>query len=232
MNDACVIIPAAGSGTRFGGERPKQFLTLAGRPVLAWTVAAFTGKVAAAVIAVNEAWRPEVEAVAATAPFPVRIVAGGATRQASVAAALAATDPRWHRVLVHDAVRPLVPPACIDACLEALVGHAAAVVAVPCAATVKRATAVRTVAATVARHDLWLAQTPQGFRREAGLAAFAAAVAEDCTDDAQVLERAGHVVALVPGDARNLKITTPDDFAVAEALLRFGRQEPVQRSLT
>jgi 2-C-methyl-D-erythritol 4-phosphate cytidylyltransferase/2-C-methyl-D-erythritol 2,4-cyclodiphosphate synthase len=219
VNDSCVIIPAAGSGTRFGGDRPKQFLDLAGRPVLAWTLAAFAGQVAAAVIAVNDAWRPEVEAIAAGAPFPVRIVRGGATRQDSVAAALAATEPDWQRILVHDAVRPLVPAACIAACLAALQTHPAAVVAVPCAATVKRGGPDRTVVATVPRQDLWLAQTPQGFRREQGLAAFAAATGQACTDDAQVLELAGHAVVLVDGDARNLKITTPDDFAVAAALL-------------
>ena len=222
MNDACVIIPAAGSGARFGGDRPKQFLDLCGRPVLAWTLAAFAGQVAAAVIAVNETWRPEVEAIAATAPFPVRVVVGGATRQASVAAALAVTDPQWTRVLVHDAVRPLVPASCITTCLAALLTHPAAVVAVRCAATVKRATAIGTVAATVPRDDLWLAQTPQGFQRALGLAAFAAAAGRECTDDAQVMELAGHAVALVTGDARNVKITTPDDFAVAAALLRMG----------
>ncbi len=221
MNRACVIIPAAGSGTRFGGPRPKQFLDLAGRPVLAWTLAAFAGRVAGAVIAVNAAWHHEVAAIASAAPFPIRIVAGGATRQDSVAAALAASDSTWDRVLVHDAVRPLVPGPCIDACLAALDQHAGAVVAVPCAATVKRAHADGTVADTVPRDALWLAQTPQGFRRAEGLAAFARAAAEGwaCTDDAQVLERAGHRVALVPGDARNLKITTPDDFLVAAALL-------------
>jgi len=219
VNDACVIIPAAGSSTRFGGDRPKQFLELCGRPVLAWTLDAFAGQVAAAVIAVNEAWRPEVEAIAATAPFPVRVVLGGATRQASVAAALTATEPQWTRILVHDAVRPLVPAKCITACLAALLTHPAAVVAVPCAATVKRITSSGTVAATVPRHDLWLAQTPQGFQRALGLAAFSAATGLECTDDAQVLELAGHAVALVTGDARNFKITTPDDFAIAAALL-------------
>jgi len=216
-----LVIPAAGSGSRFGSAIPKQYLPLAGRPVLAWTLEAFAGLVDEALLAVDDAWEADADALAAAAPFPCRTVRGGATRQASVAAALAAVAPHHDRVLVHDAVRPLVPRACIAACIAALDAHPAAVVAVPCAATVKRATSDgMAVAATVPREDLWLAQTPQGFRRFEGLSAFAAAGDLACTDDAQVMERAGHRVALVRGDARNLKITTPDDFAVAEALLR------------
>lgn len=214
-----LIIPAAGSGSRFGGPVPKQYLPLRGRPVLAWTLEAFAGLVDEALLAVDDAWRDQAVTLAAQAPFPCRVVLGGATRQASVAAALAAVSPGHDRVLVHDAVRPLVPRTCISACIAALDQHPAAVVAVPCAATVKRAGAGDVVTATVPREDLWLAQTPQGLRLREALAAFAAAGDLLCTDDAQVMERAGHVVALVRGDARNLKITTPDDFAVAEALL-------------
>ena len=215
-----LVIPAAGSGQRFGSATPKQYLDLAGRPVLAWTLDAFAGLVDEALLAVDEAWEPLAATLAAAAPFPCRTVRGGATRQASVHAALRAVDPGHDRVLIHDAVRPLVPPSCIRACIAALETHPAAVVAVPCAATVKRGLH-GLVQATVPRDDLWLAQTPQGVRRLAALAAFAAAPAGN-TDDAQVMEAAGHAVALVPGDARNLKITTPDDFAVAAALLRAG----------
>ncbi|MCK6487364.1 MAG: 2-C-methyl-D-erythritol 4-phosphate cytidylyltransferase [Planctomycetes bacterium] len=222
---ACVIIPAAGSGARFGGERPKQFLDCAGRPVLAWSLAAFAGLCEQAVVAVNDAWRDEAEAIARAAPLPVTVVAGGAERQESVRLALAAVAPACSRILVHDAVRPCVPRACIAACLAALDRHHAALVAVPCAATVKRADAGRLVAETVPRAGLWLAQTPQGFRRAAGNDAFArcAAAGWQVTDDAEVLERAGYRVELVPGDARNLKITTPDDLALAAALLAAAR---------
>ena len=217
-----LIIPAAGRGTRFGADRPKQFLELHGRAVLAWTLAAFAGTVDEAVLAGDPVFAEELAAIAAAAPFPCRIVLGGATRQASVHAALLASDPAHETILVHDAVRPLVPRRCIDACLKSLKIHVGAVVAVPCAATVKRATSDGTVAATVPREGLWLAQTPQGFRRTEGLLAFAQAAAQECTDDAQVLELAGYAVALVSGDARNLKITTPDDFLVAAALLATG----------
>lgn len=219
-----MVIPAAGSGTRFGSERPKQYLTCAGRPVLAWSLDAFADLCAGAVLAVNETWRGEATAVAATARLPVRLVPGGSERSDSVRLALAALPADCDRVLVHDAVRPCVPRACIAACIAALDRHAAAVVAQPCAATVKRAGTGGLVDATVPRDDLWLAQTPQGFRRAEGEAAFARATAEGwhVTDDAQVMELAGHAVALVPGDARNLKITTPDDLAVAAALLAGG----------
>lgn len=216
-----LLIPAAGSGTRFGGDLPKQFIAVHGKPVLAHTLAAFAGLVDHAWLAVNDAWREEVAAIAAAAPFPCSVVTGGATRQDSVHAALRAVPADFDRVLVHDAVRPLVPPACVAACLAALNQHPAAVLAVPCAATVKRASPAGMVAETVPREGLWLAQTPQAFHRELGLAAFAAAARDGFqgTDDVQLLERAGHVVALVTGDARNLKLTTRDDLAVASALL-------------
>lgn len=218
-----LVIPAAGRGTRFGGPVPKQLLLLKGRAVLLRSLDAFAGYVHEAVLAISADAHDDITALLADArlPFPVRLVTGGATRQDSVHAGLRASDPSCGLVLVHDAVRPLVPAACIAACIAALSDQVAAVVAVPCAATVKRARADRTVDTTVPRDDLWLAQTPQGLRRNEALAAFARAAAEGwtCSDDVQVMERAGHRVALVPGDARNLKLTTPDDWAVAEALL-------------
>lgn len=217
-----LIIPAAGSGTRFGGDRPKQFLLLDGRPVLARTLEAFAGLVDRAWLAVNPAWHDEVAAIAAAAPFPCTVVAGGASRQDSVHAALLAVDDGCDRVLVHDAVRPLVPHHCIRACLAALESTPGAVVALPCTATIKRAGSGNVIIDTVPREHLWLAQTPQGFRRSDGLLAFAAALRDGFqgTDDVQLLERLGLAVTLVTGDARNLKLTTPDDLAVAEALVR------------
>lgn len=218
-----LVIPAAGRGTRFGGAVAKQFLPLKGRAVLLRSLDAFAGLVHEAVLAISDDARDEVTALIAGAglPFPVRLTVGGATRQESVHAGLQASDPTCALVLVHDAVRPLVPTRCIAACIAALAEHVAAVVAVPCAATVKRARSDQTVEATVPRDDLWLAQTPQGLRRSEALAAFASAASERwaCSDDVQVMERAGHHVALVLGDARNLKLTTPDDWAVAEALI-------------
>lgn len=220
MIRATLVLPAAGSGSRFGGQIPKQLLPLVGIPVLRRSLDAFAGLVSEAIVPTSPGIRDQVADALAGSPIPVRLVDGGSTRQASVHAGLLASDPSCSLVLVHDGVRPLVPRSCIIACLAALSHHPAAVVAVPCPDTVKRADDSRLVAETVPRDALWLAQTPQGFRRAEGLAAFARAAAEgwQCSDDAQVLERAGHAVALVPGDRRNLKLTTPDDWAVAEAL--------------
>ena len=219
-----LVIPAAGRGTRFGGPVAKQLLLLKGRAVLLRSLDAFAGQVEEAVLAISADAHDDIAALIATAglPFPVRLTTGGATRQESVHAGLLASDPTCDLVLIHDAVRPLVPTRCITACIAALAEHVAAVVALPCAATVKRARSDNTVDATVPRDDLWLAQTPQGLRRAEALAAFARAAQErwTCSDDVQVMERAGHRVALVMGDARNLKLTTPDDWAVAEALLK------------
>ena len=218
---AVLVLPAAGIGSRFGGPIAKQLLPLAGIPVLRRSLEAFAGVVSEAIVPTNDALHDDVVAALAGSSIPVRIIRGGATRQASVHAGVLASDQACDVILVHDAVRPLVPRACILACLEALTRHAAALVAIPCPDTVKRASSQQIVSETVPRDDLWLAQTPQGFRRTEGLAAFARALAEGwaCSDDAQVLERAGHHVALVPGDRRNLKLTTADDWAVAEALL-------------
>ena len=223
VNRISLVIPAAGNGTRFGGPIPKQLLPLKGRAVFLRSLDAFAGHVDEAVLAVSADMRADIEALLKNAdlPFPVRLTAGGASRQASVYAGLLASDPSCDAILVHDAVRPLVPAPCIAACIAALREYVTAVVALPCAATVKRARSDGTVDTTVARDDLWLAQTPQGLRRAEALAAFKRAVVEGwlCSDDAQVMERAGHRVALIMGDARNLKLTTPDDWAVAEALM-------------
>jgi 2-C-methyl-D-erythritol 4-phosphate cytidylyltransferase len=220
---ASLIIPAAGRGTRLGSGIPKQLLELHGRSVLAWSLAAFAGLVDEAVVAIGDDMRITVDEIVAQArlPFPVHLVAGGTTRQRSVHAALQRAS--GSTILVHDSVRPLVPRVCIQACLTAVAAGGAAVVAVPCAATVKR-TLAGTVVETVPREDLWLAQTPQGFLRDLGLQAFARAEREgwSCSDDAQVLERAGARVAVIPGDTRNLKITTMDDWAMAVALMRDG----------
>jgi 2-C-methyl-D-erythritol 4-phosphate cytidylyltransferase len=216
-----LVIPAGGRGLRFGAAIPKQYLPLLGRSVLAWSLRAFAGEIGEAVIAAAGEDAQLVAAAIREADLavPVRVVPGGDTRMASVAAAVAATT--LELVLVHDAVRPLVERSAIAACREALARHGAALVAVPCASTVK-SVHDRVVLATVPRSRLWLAQTPQGFRRALGLAAYAQAAAEgwECSDDAEVLERAGTAPLVVPGSATNLKITEPGDLELAAAILR------------
>ena len=216
-----LVMPSAGTGSRFGGDIPKQLLSLHGRVVLCRSLAAFADQVDYAVIPIDPAIEgPVTMAIEADPPpFPWITVTGGATRQASVYAGIAAVPSAFDVVLVHDAARPLVRSYCIEGCIEAVLEHGAAVVCQACSSTVKKAN-TGMVETTVPRSDLWLAQTPQGFRRELGLAAFGHAAAEGwvCTDDAEVLERYGVPVAIVEGDASNLKLTTPDDWAVAEAL--------------
>ncbi|MDA3963811.1 MAG: 2-C-methyl-D-erythritol 4-phosphate cytidylyltransferase [Planctomycetota bacterium] len=226
MTQVGLVLPAAGCGSRFGTDTPKQLLALGDRPVLIHALQAFNGLVDAAVIAVSADIAQQVTAAVEKWPcqFSIRIVPGGATRQASVAAGLAALPPEIDTVLVHDAARPLVPQSVIANCLAAIATTGAAVVCQACTSTVKRGVD-NLVSETVPREDLWLAQTPQGFRRDWGSAAFARAAEEAwvVTDDASILEHAGHPVAIVPGDACNLKITTPDDMAVAQALLKARR---------
>jgi len=149
------------------------------------------------------------------------VVAGGATRQESVRQGLAAVPPGTELVAVHDAARPLVTPELITACIEAASEHGAAIAAVPVKDTLKREAPGQMIAATVERADLWQAQTPQVARRELLVAAYAAAKRDQfCgTDEASLLERLGHQVALVAGSETNLKITRPEDRTIAEALL-------------
>lgn len=212
------LILAAGSGSRFGGAQPKQFAPLAGVPIVARALRAFTGHPRVArVLAVGQA-----ETVAAACPdFPKSgIVAGGVTRQESARAgleALAADPPE--AVLIHDAARPLVPGRVVDAVCDALEAGAEAVLpALPVTDTLKRAEA-GAVVGTVPREGLWRVQTPQGFRFGPILAAHRAVAGQALTDDGAVAEAAGMTVRLVPGAEENLKVTTPEDLARAEALL-------------
>lgn len=149
------------------------------------------------------------------------VVCGGAERRDSVWQGLREISAGTDIVLVHDAARPFVSHRAIDACIDAVRRCGAAVVARPLTDTVKRATPEGEVTATLDRRELWGMQTPQGFRADWLLAAYERAIAEDwpATDDAAIMERAGHRVCLVEGDAMNFKITRPEDLALAERLL-------------
>lgn len=214
------MIAAAGSGARLGGPRPKALLPLGGVTLLARSLRTFLSYpgVAHVVAAVPD----EAEAGRAVGPLDprARLVAGGATRQASVRAALAAL-PSVEVILVHDAARPFVERALIDAVVEGALRHGAAIPGIAVPDTVKEIGAGRLVAATLRRETLVLAQTPQGFRdgvlRQAHAEALRAGY--EGTDDASLVERLGGAVAVVPGSSRNLKITTVDDLAMAEAAL-------------
>ena len=224
------ILPAAGMGTRMAGPQPKQFLSLDGIPILIHSLRAF-----AEVRRVSSIWvavrKPEMERVQAqVAEFHfgsrVEVVEGGENRQESVAHALAALPADEDDiVLVHDAVRPLIDAATIERTIDAVVQHGAAIVGMPAVDTIKqveRTAHGALITSTIPREFIVLAQTPQGFRYGVLKSAFTEAMADGFvgTDEASVVERAGHPVAVVPGSPVNLKITQPGDLELAEFYLR------------
>jgi len=219
MPATIALVVAAGRGARFGGELPKQYATLGGRPVLRWSLETFARHHRVdAVRCVTHADDAERYAAAAAGLALGAPVTGGATRQESVRhglEALAADAPA--RVLIHDGARPFVAAGTIDAVLDALDAHPAAIPALAVADTLKESADGGIVRATRSRAGLWRAQTPQGFRFDAILAAHRAAAGAELTDDAAVAERAGLAVALVAGCETNFKLTTADDLARAAA---------------
>ena len=222
MTKAIALIVAAGSGLRVGGEIPKQFLTLAGKPLLRYCLETFLShpRIAGVRVVIN----PTYQALYESATHGLDLlppVHGGQTRQASVRLGLESlADLSPDLVLIHDAARPFLDGATIDRTLETLAGHPAALVAVPVVDTLKRAAGTFS-GLTVDRNGLWRAQTPQGFHYGAILSAHHAAMGRDTemTDDAGVAEAAGIDVALVLGHEDNFKITTPADLARAERML-------------
>ena len=211
MPKAVALLVAAGSGERLGASRPKAFVMLAGRPMLEWSVAALRAAGLSEIVVAL----PEGEA----APDGCAGVPGGATRSASVRAALEAAGEG--DVVVHDAARPLVEPALFTAALAALEGADAAVAAAQATDTIKEAGPDHRVTATLDRSRLWAIQTPQAFRRSVLERALDVGddVLAQATDDAWLVERAGGSVVVVPSTPANFKVTTPHDLTVAELLL-------------
>jgi len=209
MTTAAIIV-AAGRGTRAGGDMPKQWQMLGGRPVLAHTLAAFQKHVNIdhIVLVIHP------DDTARTDDITAQIVTGGATRQASVSAGLAAIAGQFDHVLIHDAARPFVTEAVIDRVLATLQTHQAAAPAVPVVDTLWQGRDGHVTGLTP-RDGLFRAQTPQGFHLDALLKAHATADAS-ATDDVAVAQAAGLTVAIVEGDPDNMKITSPDDMTRAE----------------
>ncbi|MFO0852199.1 MAG: 2-C-methyl-D-erythritol 4-phosphate cytidylyltransferase [Gemmataceae bacterium] len=235
MPKVAVILPAAGGSTRFGGADKKPFVGLDGRPVWQRSAELFWNRpdVAAVFVVVSPADRDEFRGRFGhlLAFTTAQIVDGGAERFESVANALARVPSDVNLVAVHDAVRPLTPPSLIDAVFAAAAEHGAALLAVPLADTLKRVGDGGTVSETVPRAGLWSAQTPQVFRRDWLLDAYArrGELAGPITDDAQLVEAAGYPVRVVTGSPANFKITTQDDLKLAEAVLKarvVPRDEP------
>ena len=228
-----VILPAAGIGTRMAsttGGAPKQFLTLKGLPILQHSLQAFLDvpQITAIYVSVRE---PEQQRVAeliqnAGMSGKVHVVVGGDARQDSVANALAALSSTSDDdiVLVHDAVRPLIDAATIAKTIEAIEKHGAAIVGTPAVDTIKqveRTADGALITSTIPRELIVHAQTPQGARVPLMRKAFAEAAADEFigTDESSLLERAGVSVVVVPGHARNFKVTQPGDLEIAEFYL-------------
>ena len=220
-----VVIVAAGSGERAGPGGPKQWRGVGGKPVARWSLETFLAhgaeRIVVVVAAEHEPWAEQ--AFAGLAGWST--VIGGATRTQSVRAGLAVLDAGPDdAVLIHDAARPFVTGAQIDALLEALKDADGALPALPVADTLKTRVGDSDGVSTMPRDNLWRAQTPQAFRANAILAAYDACPAGAApTDDAAVVERHGGKVVLTPGDPMLFKLTYPEDFAMAEAMIAASR---------
>ena len=221
------ILVAAGSGTRLGHDLPKAFVELCGRSLL-WYSLRTIGRVETlgeVVVTVPPAMEAQARAQVLQAResglgIPVKIVAGGAARQDSVRIALGLTSAEAEVVIVHDAARPFATPAMFAMALDIADRVGGSSVATPLADTLKRVGDDHAIVATVARANLWQAQTPQAFRRDLLKRAHERALLEGivATDDADLVERLGATVAVVDGSAMNFKITTAADLRLAELI--------------
>ncbi|MGE0029159.1 MAG: 2-C-methyl-D-erythritol 4-phosphate cytidylyltransferase [Thermoleophilia bacterium] len=217
------IVVAAGAGVRMGAPVPKALMPLAGRPMLAWSLDALRAcdRIAAIVVVAPPGLEDEVAAVAGAGAI---VVPGGDSRAESVREGLRAAPPGATVALVHDAARPLVTPDLLGAVIDGVEGADGAIAAAPAADTLKRAGEGGFIEDTVPRQGLWAAQTPQAFHLHVLASAVEAAEEEGrlaaATDCASLLEARGGHVRLVESRAPNLKVTTPADATLAEALLK------------
>ena len=226
------IIPAAGIGVRMQSQTPKPYLMLAGKPILAHTLEVFEG--IKEVQEVTVVAHPDDldycrEEVIAAYGFKkvLRLVPGGKERQDSVYHALKALQQEDDLgvILVHDGVRPFITTEQIRQVIKAARAHGGAILGVPAHDTLKRVSAQKKVIHTLDRKDIWQIQTPQGFQAEVLRRAFVEAYSRNFygTDESSLVEEMGQPVAVIPGDPWNLKITTPEDLQLAEALLPWLR---------
>jgi 2-C-methyl-D-erythritol 4-phosphate cytidylyltransferase len=235
MTKVAVILPAAGRSSRFRDREKKPFISMDGRAVWLRSAELFVNRkdLCQCLIVVSpddlDLFRSRYSANLAF--LNIQVVTGGKERFDSVANALAQVKPEADLVAIHDAVRPCVTTAQVDAVIAKAAQAGAALLATPVTDTVKKGTPQDQVEATLSRKGLWLAQTPQVFRRDWLQEAYAnrASLGNDITDDAQLLEAAGHPVFLVPGSPSNIKITTRDDLALAEAILKSRPQPKANR---
>ena len=224
------LIPAAGSGSRFGGELPKQYQPLNGRALLSYSVdALLTETPLSRVYVIHAKDDRRAEHIAGASGRVVPLACGGASRAESVKNALAALrgelrDDDW--MLVHDAARPCLPKEALWRLIREVVDdEVGGLLAIPVADTLKRTDDDGRVKATESREGLWQAQTPQMFRYGVLWEAYRGNRALECTDEAQAVELLGFRPKLVPGSAANIKVTHPPDLALASAILRAVAKE-------
>ena len=221
MAKFAVILPAAGHSSRFRDKSYKKpFAPLANKAIWLHSAERFLGRSdviqTILVIAPEDRTDFNFKFSANIAFLGIEVIDGGAERADSVEAALARVKPAADFVCVHDAARPCLAEAWIDEIFAAAEKTGAAIFALPVAGTLKRVGANRTIEETVSREHLWEAQTPQVFRRQLLLDAYAKRAGFQATDDAQLVERLGHPVVVVPGSPINMKIATKEDQRLAE----------------
>ena len=224
--DVSVIMPAAGLSLRMGAGVRKPFIMIGGKTVFFYTLEKFykLKRIKEIIFVVNkedlstviEKWSNELKACKVT-----KIIAGGERRQDSVCQGLSQLDSDTRIVLIHDVVRPLVKSREIEEVIERTDQKGAAILASPMKLTVKKVNSSLEIIKTVPRYDLWMAQTPQGFKRDLIVNAYGKIkdTNAELTDDAEVVEKAGHTVEIVSGSYDNIKITTREDLKLAELLL-------------
>jgi 2-C-methyl-D-erythritol 4-phosphate cytidylyltransferase len=225
------LIPAAGMGLRMGGDVRKQFRLMGGLPLLVHSLRVFQSSpvIDAVILAVPEAdlhyCRTEIVAPHGFTKVS-HVIAGGKERQDSVRHGLAVVDESVNVVVIHDAVRPCVTDMMVRQVVEAASTDGAAIIALPMRDTVKQVGDDRLIERTIDRKPLWLAQTPQAFRRDWLQEAHRKAQAEQLasTDDAFLVEWMGHPVRVVEGSGENIKITRPEDLVIGEAILSARQQ--------
>ena len=226
------VVPAAGIGSRMGGEVPKQYLRFQGKTIIEHCLDRLLGQaeIDGAILVLGEQDR-HWESLGYEASKPLFVAAGGDQRQHSVYSGLTTLQYRCGNdciALVHDVVRPLVPARDLESVIRAARAHAVgAILAAPVTDTLKLENPGGEIAHTVSRDGLWRALTPQVFHLQPLLNAHKRLIDQGriVTDDAEALELAGYAPRLVAGSAINLKITTPEDLALAEALWLYQRDQ-------
>ncbi len=221
-----LLIPAAGSGKRMGGDRNKLLMPLLGKPLISWTLMAARESQSIhwiGIIAQPNEWQ-EFREIATDLSLSkvIHLIPGGATRQESVYRGLQGLPAVAEQVLIHDGARCLATPELFDRCAAAVLNHPGLIAAVPVKDTIKVVNAQKQIESTPDRSRLWAAQTPQGFDVEKLRHCHDEGVRQgwEVTDDAALFEQCGLPVQIVEGEETNLKVTTPVDLAIAEFILR------------